>query len=339
MKKWYNMDAKESDVVLSTRVRIARNLEHLPFEAKITPRQSAELNGLVQGALQNINLGENVLDYYAGADINNTAAMAYIERHIVSPAFAQHMENAALLLSKDEGISIMVGEEDHIRIQVLRSGLSLEGALELANRLDDVLDETLDYAFDEELGYLTSCPTNLGTGLRASVMLHLPALELTDAISALSGTISKMGLTIRGTYGEGSKAKGSLYQISNQITLGLSEQVAVRNLEGIVSQIIAQERALRKSIVENNPETVDRIYRAFGILKYARMLGSDELHELLSNIRIGISVGLLNEITIEQVNRLEFEAGSAALMQRAGKNLPARQRDSVRAEFARELLK
>lgn len=338
MNKWYNITGRENDVVLSTRIRIARNLERFPFEPKMNAKQSAELNEVVRNALANINLGDNRLDYYDGAKLDNTTAMAFVERHIISPAFTNHIGRASLLLSQDEGVSIMVGEEDHIRIQVLQGGLSLESALELANRLDDALDETLDYAFDENLGYLTTCPTNLGTGLRASVMLHLPALEQVGMLPSLTNTISKLGLTIRGTYGEGSKVKGALYQISNQITLGLSEQAAIQNLESIVGQIIEQERTLRKRLLEGNTEVVDRIYRAYGILKYARLLTSEELHELLSNIRIGISAGLLSEIDVGITNQLEFEAGGAALMLKAGKSLTAQQRDTVRAEFVRSLL-
>lgn len=336
MKKWYHSHGTEGDIVLSTRVRIARNLERFPFEPKMLPQQHGELAELVCGALSNIRLGENTFRFYAGGEIDSTQMLALLERHIVSPAFVKRAENASLLLSEDESLSVMIGEEDHIRIQVLQSGLAFETALDLANRLDDVLDETLDYAFDEELGYLTTCPTNLGTGLRASVMLHLPALERAGMIAGLGKTISKLGLTIRGTFGEGSKARGALYQVSNQITLGLPEQSAVRNLESIVRQIIAQERELRTRLLEENPEVGDRIWRAYGILKYARILSVDELCELLSHIRVGISAGMFPAIPAEKVNALEFEAGTAGVMQSAGGTIPPQERDKRRANLVRE---
>lgn len=191
--------------------------------------------------------------------LTNEQVLSLVERHCISPEFAQEKEGRLLLLSADESVSVMVGEEDHLRIQVISANKNLASCMALANQLDDLLDEQLEFAFDEKLGYLTQCPTNLGTGLRASVMLHLPALEQTGAAAKLAANVQKLGLTLRGTYGEGSKAQGSLYQLSNQVTLGISEEAAVQNLSGIAQQIIDQERRARKALAEQ-PNLCDAIW-------------------------------------------------------------------------------
>lgn len=203
----------------------------------------------VKQTLESANFSpDNPIHYIDMAALTQAQAVSLAERHVISPDFTNQREGKGLFLSEDESISIMVNEEDHLRIQVLSSGLALHEALDIANRFDDLFDSRLTYAFDDKLGYLTSCPTNLGTGLRASVMLHLPALEQSRNMGRLINTLSKLGLTIRGTYGEGSDAKGALYQVSNQVTLGLDEKTACENLKGIVMQIIDQERQLRAAL-------------------------------------------------------------------------------------------
>jgi len=251
-------------------------------------------------------------------------------------------KNALLALSKDDSVSIMVNEEDHLRVQVLASGLDLERALDIANKMDDVLDESLDYAFDDQLGFLTACPSNLGTGLRASVMLHIPALEKAGALNKMSGTISKLGLTLRGTYGEGSKALGSIYQLSNQITLGISEEQAVKNLHEITLQIIEKEREARKALVKSE-KFVDQIYRCYGILKYAKLISSEEFFDLMSYVRIGISEKVLTSdiaehVTMQKLNYLLSQVGSATISQNAKEDLPPEKRDSIRAKIIQEIL-
>lgn len=258
-----------------------------------------------------------------------------VERHIVSPEFISDRRGKAVLISEDESISIMINEEDHLRIQVLREGLSLKEAAETADRIDTLLSETLDFAYDSEFGYLTQCPTNLGTGLRASVMLHLPALTESGAMPRVSSNLSKLGLTLRGTYGEGSKITGALYQLSNQITLGLSESEAVENLRAITVQLMEEERKARSQMSENIAWQ-DKIDRAAGILKTARVLSSSECMELLSYIRLGLSTGVLQGVTTQELNALMVNAQPATLMARAGKQLDQNQRDILRAQMARE---
>ena len=233
----------------------------------------------------------------------------------------------------------MVGEEDHIRIQVMRPGLELNEALKTADMLDNVLDETLDYAFSEQLGFLTACPTNLGTGLRASVMLHLPALEQAGAINQLANTISKLGLTIRGTYGEGSDAKGAAYQISNQITLGISEEMAVQNLQSVVLQVIEQEKKARKAVWPNTVTLEDAVWRSLGILKNARIMSGKEAVERLSLLRLGVSMGILKTVSIQTLNALSAQTGAGTLCRDSREMLSPEQRDIKRAALLREGLK
>ena len=263
-------------------------------------------------------------------------AVSLVERHIVSPEFISDRRGKAVLISDDESISIMINEEDHLRIQVLREGFSLKEAAETADRIDTLLSETLDFAYDPEFGYLTQCPTNLGTGMRASVMLHLPALTENGAMPRIASNLSKLGLTIRGTYGEGSKSVGGLYQLSNQITLGLSENEAIENLRSITVQLMEEERKARSQMAQD-VAWQDKIDRAAGILKTARVLSSSECMELLSYVRFGISVGILQGVTTEELNGLMVEVQPGTLMAKAGKQLDQNQRDVLRATKVREV--
>lgn len=231
----------------------------------------------------------------------------------------------------------MVGEEDHLRIQVISANKNLMACMNLANQLDDLLDEQLEFAFDEKLGYLTQCPTNLGTGLRASVMLHLPALEQTGSVAKLAGNVQKLGLTLRGTFGEGSKAQGSLYQLSNQVTLGISEEAAVQNLSGIAEQIIEQERRARKALAEQ-PEVCDAIWRAYGILKYCRSLNTEEFMQYLSYVRLGAALGYFEDLDFAALDTLVYTAGAGSIMAAQRRQMTPAQRDAARAEMVRSAL-
>lgn len=242
------------------------------------------------------------------------------------------------MLSKNENVSIMVGEEDHIRIQCIEPGFNLKEAFGTANRIDDLINEKINYAFDEKLGYLTACPTNLGTAMRASVMLHLPAIEESGSMYRLSSNIAKIGLTFRGCCGEGSEPKGAMYQLSNQVTLGLDEMTAIENLMNIAGQFASQERTLRNEMAKSEV-TADRVCRSLGILQNARILSTDEFMKLISNVRLGISVGIINGIGLETIGKLIVEMQPATLLCLTDSNLSAERRDSVRASMVRERLK
>lgn len=337
LTKWYEKAGNCGDVVCSTRVRLARNLKQFPFPARATDKQLEAVEQSVKDALLS---GNSILSkefrFIPLDNISEEEAVSLVERHIVSPEFISDRHGKAVLISEDESISIMINEEDHLRIQVLREGLSLKEAAETADRIDTLLSETLDFAYDPEFGYLTQCPTNLGTGMRVSVMLHLPALTENGAMPRISSNLSKLGLTLRGTYGEGSKIIGALYQLSNQITLGLSENEAIENLRSITVQLMEEERKARSQMSENIAWQ-DKIDRAAGIMKTARVLSSSEFMELLSYIRFGLSTGVLQGVSTEELNTLMVNAQPATLMAKAGKTLDENQRDVIRANMAREL--
>lgn len=338
MEKWYKKTSEQDDIVVSTRVRLARNLEQFPFKSHMSSQQEVQLNDLVKQALEKANLGDNGFDYIYLEELSELEQLALVEKHLISHNFIENPENKMVAITKDNSISIMVNEEDHIRMQVLESGLNLKRAFEICNLIDDLLDEQLEYAFDDRLGYLTVCPTNLGTGLRASVMLHLPALEKSQIIPQLISTVSKLGLTIRGTYGEGTKAIGSTYQLSNQVTLGLSEQTATQNLENVIMQIIDSEKATRKEVLKNNIEVVDEIFRSYGILKNAVLMSSNEFYEHMSNVRLGISENIIKNINVVSINELLNLIGTASICVADNKRYSPQERDYNRAKLIKQIL-
>ncbi|HCD80753.1 MAG TPA: ATP--guanido phosphotransferase [Ruminococcaceae bacterium] len=324
----------DGDIAVSTRVRLARNLEGIPFPSKMSAAERRELNGRVKAALLESNTPfAKSLKYIDMKSVPENEIAAMVERHTVSPEFAADPSERAVILSADESISIMVGEEDHIRIQVILGGLQLEKAYDTAETLDRLLYDSLHFAFDKDLGFLTECPTNLGTGMRASVMLHLPVTESNGEIAAVSDTVGKIGFTVRGMYGEGSKSAAAMYQVSNQITLGISEKNAVDNLKIITGQLIAKERESRAALDRIKAE--DICGRAYGILTNCRLLSSEEMMKLLSAIKLGIGMGIL-DIKADPV-KLIIEGQPHMLMKRYG-TMNAQERDICRADFIKEQL-
>ncbi len=325
-------DYKADPIVLSTRIRLARNLKDYPFPARLSPAEKAQVNDEVAAVL----LEDGSLRRIDMESLSDSEAVSLAEKHLISPEFASDAEGRTLLLSQDETVSIMLCEEDHIRIQVIEPGLSLDEAYGKADALDDRLARRLPVAFDEKLGYLTQCPTNLGTALRASVMLHLPALSRAGLMGRLSSTIAKLGLTLRGTYGEGTKPIGELFQLSNQVTLGISEQAAIQNLAAIARQIMAQETEAREALRQDNV-FIDKIYRARGILGSAYMLSCSECTDLLSLVRLGAALGLL-DVPLEKLDRLLTEIQPATINVAAGQPCTPAQRDVIRAQKVKDAL-
>ncbi|MDR1629078.1 MAG: protein arginine kinase [Oscillospiraceae bacterium] len=334
MSKWYINTGEHGDVVLSTRIRFARNLAPYPFPAKLPVSEKYTVNELVRTALEDVPALK--LQYTDMNQINDFEAVSLAERHLVSPEFVSAREGRSLLLSEDESVSIMLNEEDHIRLQVIKGGFALDEAFSEAGKIDDLLDSRLQYAFDDRIGYLTQCPTNLGTGMRASVMLHLPALAACSQLASLSATVSKLGLTIRGSYGEGSSAKGDIYQLSNQVSLGISEQAALENLKSITLQLATRERTAREEL-EKNPAFLDKIFRSYGILKTARILSTDEMMELLSFTRLGSIRGQI-PVKTEVINELFVTMQPANLNSSYKTRFDAMTRREVRAEAVRRAL-
>lgn len=337
--KWYEKAGNECDVVVSTRVRLARNLRSYPFPDRASLRQKEEIEEQVRHALMSASsLMPSQFSFVPLKTMNQEAAISLAERHIVSPGFIADTAGKAVLLSTDERISIMINEEDHIRVQVIHEGFAPMETFETADRIDTLLSEHLDFAYHEEMGYLTQCPTNLGTALRVSVMLHLPALTEYGMMPRITSNLSKLGMIIRGTYGEGTDVIGAMYQLSNQVTLGLSEKNAIENLMAITKQIVSEERDKRIRLTENITAQ-DRIDRSAGILKSAKILNTQEFMKLISYIRLGISTEMLLGITHGEINRLIAEVQPATLMAAAGKKLQQEERDILRAQIVRDACK
>lgn len=336
---WYENLGSDMDVVISSRIRLARNFKNIPFQGRITEEASKEILQQTKGAILNDKtILSTQFDFLDFANLNDIEKVALVERYIASQELTKH-PFAGLLLSKDERISIMINEEDHIRLQVLYPGFQLHEAWNYADKIDNVLEESIEYAFDETYGYLTSCPTNVGTGLRASVMLHLPGLEISQNIPRILDSISKFGLTVRGMYGEGTEAVGSLYQISNQITLGQSEIEMIDHLTAIVKQIIEQERQIRNTFLRETPAMVeDRVYRAYGILKYARQITAKEAIRLLSDVKIGIDLNILKEVDLKTIMKLFMGVQAANIQITEHGILDERRRNIKRAELIRKHL-
>lgn len=329
---WFNKSGNESDVVVSTRIRLARNIVGTPFPPRWSDEQAKSLTEKVKLAAG---------DEFDFLNLDNAPELnksSLVEEHIISREMLGG-KNKSLLLSKNGNASIMVGEEDHIRMQVIMPGFDVDTAYKAADALDDKLAASLDFAFDSQFGYLTHCTTNVGTGLRASVMLHLPAMRMVGRMNMLAGEVGKLGLTIRGLYGEGSEAKGDLYQLSNQITLGISENQACDKLKNVTLQIVNAERELRKKLADSQKSDIeDRIWRAFGTLKYARKLSSSECESLLSSIKLGINMGIIDCVSNETVTSLMIKAEPAHISLEIGRALTPDERDKVRAEMIRKEL-
>ena len=330
---WYKNKGNESDIVLSTRIRLARNLKDYPFPERLDEKRRNEVNELIRDVFLK---ADGSLSYIKMSELSPYQCVSLAEKHLISPEFSSDSTGRALLLSDEEDVSIMLCEEDHVRIQVIFPGLSPEEAYQKASQYDEILENSFSIAFSEKLGYLTQCPTNLGTGMRASVMLHLPALSSKGAISRLASTVAKLGLTLRGTYGEGTEPIGDIYQLSNQVTLGISDEAAIKNLQSITKELITQEKEARKELLRDD-RIIDKIHRAFGILKTAHMLSWGEFSSLVSLVRLGASGGL-SDIPAELLSTLLIETQPATINTKEGKALSTSERDVIRAKTVRDAL-
>jgi protein arginine kinase len=339
VSKWLENTGPDSEVVLSSRIRLARNLRNIPFPYLASDSQTAEVAKQVRGLLQEKPDMFADIHYYAVSELTPLERQALLERHLISPALLKEDHNSAVLLREDESLSIMINEEDHLRFQCLLPGLQLESAWKMADHYDNLFEEALDYAFDEQLGYLTVCPTNVGTGLRASVMVHLPALNLTKRLNRVLSAIAQVGLAVRGMYGEGSEITGNLVQISNQITLGQSDEDIIKNLFGVTKQIVEQELQARQILLnESRDQIADRVNRSFGILKHAHLMSSQEGMQLLSDVRLGIDLGLIEDKKGLALKELLVLQRPANLQLLTGKTLDVFERDRERAKLMRQYL-
>ena len=332
--KWYLGTGAQNDVVISTSIHLARNIRQYPFPASLSMQDKLKVNSVIKNTTDEIN--DYSFNYYEMKTLSQAEVVSLAERHLVSPEFASSRDGRALLLTEDEAVSVMLNEEDHIRLQVMYAGFALDEAYRTADKIDSQLGNKLDFAFDDRLGYLTQDPTALGTGMKASVVLHLPALVSSSQITKLITTVSKLGLSLRGSYGEGAAAKGDLFRLSNTITLGISEKAAIENLKSIALQIAAQERIAREEIFKA-PVTEDRIFRAYGVLKYARMIDTSEFMELISLVRLGAVRGIIN-MDSAQIEALMIHMQPATISLSVDRPLDRIERDKLRAKLVRQSL-
>ena len=337
--KWMDGSGPEAETVISSRVRIARNIRGIPFPYLASDAQTRRVQELAAGAAASQKEAFQQFTFVPIENLGTLDKELLVEKHLVSPYLARESQHGALLLRRDEAVSIMINEEDHLRIQVILPGLQLEEALQEADRYDDILETEINYAFDENYGYLTACPTNVGTGLRASVMLHLPALIMTGQANRLLGALSQVGLAVRGLYGEGTEIIGNLVQISNQITLGQSEEEIIRNLDGVTRQVIEQEQAARQALLNKNRAQIgDRSWRSLGQLKFAQLMSSQEAMQLLSDVRLGYDLGLLKGVNRKLLNEMMVVNSPACLQILAGKELSPAERDLERSVRLKKLM-
>ena len=356
--EWLRGAGPVSDIVISSRIRLAGNLEKYPFATRATKTSQGEVFTVVKEGLGRIVTLRKPLIVQMG-ELDEVDRQFLVERHLVSREHIVHPDSKGVAIGSGEVVSVMINEEDHLRLQVMQSGLNLRDGWSLIDTLDDELSEQLPYAYSTDWGYLTCCPTNTGTGMRASVMAHLPALVITKQINKVLHTITKLGLTARGLYGEGTEASGNFFQISNQVALGRAEEEIIENIERILKEVIHQEQTARESLMTNNRvQLEDRIWRAFGILQHAKTMSSTEALDLLSAVRLGVDLGLMSANSAEGrpasggggtagngngldrtiVNEMFLFSQPAHLQKLEGKVLTAKERDTKRAQLIRTKL-
>jgi protein arginine kinase len=336
--EWLRGSGPESDIVISSRIRLARNLAAFPFIRKCTDQDRCSIEDALQASAEKLAQVSEAF-YVDVSDLEEIDRRFLVERQLISREHAESEGPRAVTVDSGESFSVMINEEDHLRMQVMKSGLDLGSAWEQISRIDDLLEESVTYAFHNRLGYLTACPTNVGTGMRVSVMLHLPALVLTRQIDKVFRSLQKISLAVRGLYGEGSQAMGDFYQISNQITLGRSESDLIKQVSEVVPVLIDYERRARDFLMkESRSDLHDRVSRAFGILSTAQTISSEETMHLLSSVRMGINLGLISNVGIPTINKLFIHTQPAHLQKLKGSELDTVDRNIERAVYLKHHL-
>lgn len=331
--EWLRGSGPESDIVISSRIRLARNLGEYPFVRRASEEEKSQIAKSIQSKMEAMDSWSEV-KFFDVEQLAEVDRQFLVERQLMSREMAESDGDRSVAIDLDERFSVMVNEEDHLRIQVMCSGLDLQSAWERVNQLDDDLESKLNYAFHDNLGYLTACPTNVGTGLRVSVMVHLPALVITREIEKVFRSLQKINVAVRGLYGEGSQFMGDFYQISNQITLGRTEDELVQTVSEVVPRIIEYERRAREFLVnESEQDLHDDVSRAYGILCTAKKISSEETLHYLSKVRMGVNLGLIRSIEIETINKLFVHTQPAHLQKLHGGELSVADRNIERAAY------
>jgi len=337
--EWLRGSGPQSEIVISSRIRLARNLAEFPFIRRCTDGDRQAIQKAFSDAIASIDDWKGLM-FVSLSDLPTLDRQMLVERQLISRELSETNGSRCVFIDPQEMFSLMVNEEDHLRMQVMHSGLDMDSAWEQINKMDDLLAERVNYAFHERLGYLTACPTNVGTGMRVSVMLHLPALVITQQIEKVFRSLQKMGLAVRGLYGEGSQAMGDFYQISNQITLGRSEVDLVKQVGEVIPVIIDYERQARAFLVkESRKDLHDRVSRAYGILCTAQTISSEETLHLLSSVRMGVYLGLIPDLEIPTINKLFIHTQPAHLQKLRGTELPSADRNVERAMYLQSHLR
>ena len=337
--EWLRGEGPESDIVVSSRIRMARNLAGFPFISKLAKEQQEDVIDLLEASVEATPILKNIF-FIRYRDVTELDKQFLLERHLISREHAVEHGEKAVVVSQNEVVSLMILEEDHLRLQVFQSGFNIVETWKIVNEIIDELEKNLSFSFHANLGYLTACPTNVGTGLRASCMLHLPGLVLTKQVNKVLQALAKLNLATRGLYGEGSQASGNFFQISNQITLGQNEEEIVSGLEKVINQMIAHEKEARHYLLEKRKTKFeDQIWRAIGTLKSARVVSSGEAVQLLSLVRLGVDLGFIANLKNIELNNLFLLIQPAHLQKLYGRALGASDRDVRRADLIREKLK
>ncbi len=337
--EWLRGSGPESDIVISSRIRLARNLAEFPFIRRCTEHDRSTIERLLREKLSDVDnlIGLLYLNVEGLASLDR---QFLVERQLISRELAESDGARSVAIDANEQCSLMVNEEDHLRIQLMKSGLDLKVAWKQINQIDDQIEARVNYAFHGKLGYLTACPTNVGTGMRVSVMLHLPALVITRQIEKVFRSLQKISLAVRGLYGEGSQAMGDFYQISNQITLGRTEEELIEQVGDVVPVLIDYERRARDYLIrESQNDLRDRVSRAYGILCNAQTISSEETMHLLSSVRMGINLGLIEDVEIPTVNQLFIHTQPAHLQKIRGTELGTADRNVERAVYLQRHLR
>ena len=336
MTNWYLQNGKDSDVVVSSRIRLARNLNGFKFLNKCSKEEQKKILEKVKEIVPSLGYD---LKFIRLDDLDDITKLSLVEKHLISPEFAvnDNMERA-ILLNNEENICIMLNEEDHIKLQVFSSGQELENLMNLIIEIDEKLGEILEYYYSKTFGFLTSSPIDLGTGMKASVIVHLPALTITGNLPKILRVVANLGMSVKGIYGEGTQNQGDLYQISNNQTLGITEKEIVTNVKNITEKIIEQERTARKMLAKNQLELEDRVYRAFGVLSFARKTSAEECRKLLSDVKLGTDLGIIKELDDGKVKKLELYTKAGNLQKYLGRTLDGYEREIKRAEVAKQII-
>lgn len=332
---WYLQSGKESDVVISTKIRFSRNLQGFKFNLK----QKDDIDKLKNKIKENIFSIGYGLKYFELKDIDDITKMSFVEKNLISPEYALNQnDTGAIVINDEENICIMINDEEHLKIQVFNSGFELENTLNFAIELDKKIEEVLEYATNNKYGYLTSLPTNCGTGLKSSVMVHLPALEKTGNIDKVFYTINNFGINIMGQYGQDNQNTQNIYQISNKTTLGVSEQEIIENIKVVTNKLIEQERKARKFLAKDTIDLEDTIYRSYGLLSNCRKISLDESQRLISNVKMGTDLGILKELNDSKIQKLSLYTKPASMQKYLGEQYEALERDIKRAEVIKHIM-